>query len=150
MKRLAYHLGLWYSIVYNMITRIDLRKITENRLEDAEVLYRNKRYDGAQYLVGYAVEIALKWRFCCDMSEPSFPETKTEFLGWKEKYSVWLKVHSLQNLVDATTVDLVPILYEWSLVAKWEPGMRYSPIGYAKAGDTRSMIDAAIVIVGAL
>jgi hypothetical protein len=42
-----------------MITTKDLRSIAKARLKDAEVLSDAKRYDGAVYLCGYAVEINL-------------------------------------------------------------------------------------------
>jgi len=45
-------------------SRSDLQKIARARLRDADVLYRAQRYDGAIYLCGYAVEIALKARIC--------------------------------------------------------------------------------------
>ena len=43
-----------------MINKKELRKIAKAKLKDAELLYQHKRYDSAYYLVGYAVELALK------------------------------------------------------------------------------------------
>jgi HEPN domain-containing protein len=37
------------------------RDLAKMRLLDAEVLLKGKRYEGAVYLAGYAVECALKW-----------------------------------------------------------------------------------------
>ena len=42
----------------------ELRKIAKARLKDAEALLAAHRYDGAIYLCGYAVELALKARIC--------------------------------------------------------------------------------------
>ena len=47
-----------------MITRRDLTKTARAHLRDAGILYRRGSYDGAAYLYGYAVEIALKARIC--------------------------------------------------------------------------------------
>ena len=133
-----------------MITCADLQKITHARLKDANVLLTNRRYDGAMYLVGYAVEIALKRRFCQDNGEVSFPSTQTEFETWRNKYGVRLNTHALQNLADATTWDCTSYWAEWSSFTTWAETLRYSPIGYAAPKGTQRMIAAANVIVGVL
>jgi HEPN domain-containing protein len=43
-----------------MISTSDLKAIARARLDDARVLLRGKRFDGAVYLSGYSVEVALK------------------------------------------------------------------------------------------
>jgi hypothetical protein len=45
-----------------MLTRWNLSETSRARLMDAEVLLQSERYDGAVYVCGYAVEIALKKR----------------------------------------------------------------------------------------
>jgi HEPN domain-containing protein len=45
-----------------MIPTPDLKAISRARLRDAKVLLKGKRLDGAAYLCGYAVELALKAR----------------------------------------------------------------------------------------
>jgi hypothetical protein len=47
-----------------MISVAELRKIVSARLKDAEILYTANRFDGAFYLCGYAVELALKIKVC--------------------------------------------------------------------------------------
>ena len=43
-----------------MISTKDLKSAARAYLRDATILLREKRYDGAYYLCGYAVELALK------------------------------------------------------------------------------------------
>lgn len=62
-----------------MLTRAELLKIAEARLKDAEVLFHSKRYDGAIYLCGYAVEVALKARICSTLHWYGYPMTSNEF-----------------------------------------------------------------------
>jgi HEPN domain-containing protein len=38
-----------------MISKNDLRKRARTKLKDAEILLKNKRYDGAVYLSGYEI-----------------------------------------------------------------------------------------------
>jgi hypothetical protein len=47
-----------------MIDNDELHRIAQARLEDAEALFRSGRYDGAIYIGGYAIEMALKARIC--------------------------------------------------------------------------------------
>ena len=67
-----------------MIHRTDLRKLARTRLGDAQKLFESKRYDGAIYLAGYAIELALKARICQTLEWPGFPESRREFENYDE------------------------------------------------------------------
>lgn len=56
-----------------MISTKDLKAIARARLRDAHLLLRAKRFDGAFYLCGYAVELALKARICRTLKWAGFP-----------------------------------------------------------------------------
>lgn len=77
-----------------MLTRKQLKDIIQARLDDADALHVSGRYDGAIYLCGYAVELALKCRICITLRWPGFPSSKKEF----EKYQS-LKTHTLDVLL---------------------------------------------------
>ena len=77
-----------------MLTRKDLKDIIQARLDDADALHVAGRYDGAIYLCGYAVELALKCRICITLRWAGFPSSKKEF----EKYQS-LKTHTLDVLL---------------------------------------------------
>lgn len=62
-----------------MILIDELRMIARARLADATLLFRNERPDGAFYLGGYAVELALKARICQTLNWIGFPEKRSEF-----------------------------------------------------------------------
>ena len=47
-----------------MPTRTELIAISKTRFKEVRVLYRNRLYDGANYLSGYVIETALKARIC--------------------------------------------------------------------------------------
>ena len=47
-----------------MIARSDLEAIARSRLREAKALFKSRHYDGAAYLCGYAIELALKVRVC--------------------------------------------------------------------------------------
>ena len=115
---------VWFNS--GLITK-DLRALARARLRDAQVLLQDKRFDGAFYLCGYAVEIALKARICRTLKWPDFPETRNAF---KELES--LKTHDLDVLLHFSGVEgrvKAKHLADWSMVVKWNPEKRYQAIG---------------------
>jgi hypothetical protein len=63
-----------------MISTKDLRAIARARVRDAEVLLAAKRYDGAFYICGYAVELLLKARIYSDLDSRK-PEEDLQVVG---------------------------------------------------------------------
>lgn len=66
-----------------MIPVVELDKIARARLEDAKGLLAAGRFDGATYLCGYAVEVALKARICRTLNWSEFPSTGVEFQAYR-------------------------------------------------------------------
>ena len=124
-----------------MIPRTELRKIAKARLRDAEALFGTRRYDGAVYLCGYAVEIALKARVCRTLKWTGFPSTRNEFQSFKS-----LQTHDLDVLLSFTGRDKFTkthLMTEWSAVSQWNPAARYQLTGTVTKIDAREMVAAA-------
>ena len=124
-----------------MISSQDLRQVARERLRDAEVLLRAKRYDGAYYLGGYAVEIALKARICRTLKWSGFPETAREFQGLQS-----LRTHDLEILLRLSGVDgriKARHLVEWSIVINWNPEKRYQAVGKVTSQQSADLVSAA-------
>jgi HEPN domain len=131
-----------------MILPTELRAIARARLRDAEALLAAGRYDGSVYLCGYAVEISLKARICRTLKWPGFPSTNKEFEGYHS-----FRTHNLDVLLHLSGVEVkikTKHVFEWSVVAEWEPEARYRPIGSTTFADATRMIDAASTILGDL
>src|SRR6266446_3994402 len=62
-----------------MILVAELEHIARARLDDAKVLLTAGRFDGATYLCGYAVEVALKARICRVLNWSEFPALAASF-----------------------------------------------------------------------
>jgi HEPN domain-containing protein len=122
-----------------MLNRSDLRRIARSRLQDAVVLYRGRRYDGAIYLCGYAVELALKARVCRTLRWPGFPVSNKEFEGLLS-----FKTHNLEVLLRLAGREAIKTthLADWSVVVSWNPESRYSPPGGATRAAANSMIES--------
>ncbi len=119
----------------------ELRTISRARLRDAQALLKAKRFDGAFYLCGYAVEIALKARISQTLRWPGFPQNSKEFEGVQS-----VKTHDLEVLLRFSGIgDRIKRkhLSEWSLVLDWNPEKRYQSIGQATEQQATEMLKAA-------
>lgn len=131
-----------------MLPVADLRKIARARLKDAEVLRESKRFDGAVYLCGYAVEIALKARICRTLKWPGYPSTNSEF----ERYRSF-RTHDLDDLLHLSGREAkikAAHFAEWSVVTTWDPNTRYRVIGTATAQDADDMLESTKMLMEAL
>lgn len=129
------------------MNRRELQALAETRLKDAQALYRAKRFDGAYYLAGYAIECALKACIAKKTKKHDFPDKQ---LG-NDAYT-----HDLQRLLGLTDVaeqfkqrsrtnrDLD---YRWGVVKDWNEKSRYGRHGRAKS---RAMLEAVAGPHGAL
>jgi hypothetical protein len=109
-----------------VIDLTDFEEIANARFEDAVTLAMYDRYDGAIYLCGFAVEIALKIRITKEHGLLSFPETKDEF----RNFSVFkIKTHDLVKLRDLLQNNpLIISEHKWrfDLLSKhWDVNYRY-------------------------
>ncbi|RYY05966.1 MAG: hypothetical protein EOP43_07635 [Sphingobacteriaceae bacterium] len=131
-----------------MISTADLIIIATARLNDAEILLNAQRYDGAVYLCGYSIEIALKHKICQTLNWVGFPSTNREFEKFKS-----LKTHDLDVLLSFTGIEVAlktSYLAEWSAVAIWNPEARYNPTGAISSADANLMINSAKTLIDIL
>lgn len=122
-----------------------LRTIARGRVKDAEALFQAKRYSGAFYMVGYAVECALKARITRTLKWDGFPQTGKEF---EKKKS--LQVHDFDALMQFTgcwSRIQTNALAEWSTVKKWSVEHRYKPLSEVTRDDASNMIFATKCIL---
>jgi HEPN domain-containing protein len=110
---------------------LGLRKLAQDRLEDANALLAAGRYHGAVYLSGYALEFALKARIC-------------NYLGWKEFDEKSLQKHELEFLLRFTGLENSKELFltQWSIVSEWNPRMRYNTSDEFQEQQARRFVEA--------
>jgi len=126
------------------ISRADLLKLAKARLADARALLARSRYDGATYLAGYVVEMALKARICQTLGWTGFPATTSEFKGFQS-----FKTHDLDVLLKLSGREAhikTKFLLEWNTVASWDPEARYDPTRNVLEQDARDMIASSDVL----
>lgn len=108
-----------------MISIKELKSLCQDRVNDAEALIKAKRYDGAYYLCGYAIELALKKRICKTLRwDHGYPSTENEFRNFKS-----FKTHDLDILLNLSGIEnkiKKQFFSEWSIVNVWKPEIRYA------------------------
>lgn len=115
-----------------------MKKLARSRLQDAEVLFNSRRYDGSVYLCGYAVELALKARICKTLRWSHFPETSAEFRELQSfrthNLDILLRLSGIESTINSTQ------LADWSVVATWEPELRYRIAGSTTYTEAQNML----------
>src|SRR2546427_10469762 len=101
-----------------MISVAEHDNIARARIEDAKVLLTAGRFDGASYLCGYAVEVALKARICKVLNWSEFPTTSGEFQPYRSfqthELDVLLRLSGQESKVKQGYFTL------WNAVAVWQ------------------------------
>jgi HEPN domain-containing protein len=124
-----------------MIPVAELDSIARARIEDAKALLTAGRFDGATYLCGYAVELALKARICRTLNWAEFPSTDREFQAYRSfqthELDVLLRLSGQEDRIKQNHFPL------WNDVAAWNVRSRYNVVGTAQESDARTMIEAA-------
>lgn len=120
-----------------VISIAELGVLSLARLEDAKVLIAASRNEGAVYVCGYAIELALKKRVCVTLGWIEYPDDGKG----TDKYKTF-KTHDLEILLHLSGVESVvktKYLAEWSVVVSWNPEIRYSS---AKQNNAQAMIES--------
>ena len=124
-----------------MITVAELDNIARARLKDARALLAAGRFDGANYLCGYAVEVALKARICRTLNWTEFPSTGSDFQAYRSfqthELDILLRLSGQEARVKQNHFPL------WNAVAVWKVESRYNVVGTAQQPDAMAMIQAA-------
>jgi HEPN domain-containing protein len=124
-----------------VLSLADLDLIARARLDDAKALLTAGRYDGAGYLCGYAVEVALKARICRVLNWSEFPSTSSEFQAYRS-----FQTHELDVLLRLSGQEpriKGRFFSSWNAVAIWKAESRYDIVGKIQKPDAESMIVAA-------
>lgn len=123
-----------------MANRNQLKELALLRRREAEVLFAANLYDGARYLAGYVLELALKARICRLLDIEEYPDTG----DFRRVYAT----HDLDQLLKLSGLSRKPSLQEnklfdsWSTAASWRPERRYDVPGITQFEDVRDVLAA--------
>ncbi len=122
-----------------MLSSQTLYEIAKCRFQEAEILLKNGKPDGAIYLSGYSIELMLKRTIVMTLNWDGYPASKKEFEG-----KTSFKIHDLNLLLNFSGLEKelqadTALYAKWQVASSWESESRYTEIGKVTdldAGDT--------------
>jgi hypothetical protein len=116
------------------MTRAELQQLTRDRLRDAKILLAGRRWAGAYYLAGYAVECALKSCIIAHlMRTDQFPEKRYSEQCWTHSLEQLVTLAGLKADLDAAKTGDPDLKVNWDTVKDWHEATRYARQTKAKA-----------------
>jgi HEPN domain-containing protein len=107
------------------MTRRELQELARIRLLDARALLKARRYPGAYYLCGYAVECAFKACIAKRTRRFEFHDQDTVRRSWVHDPTLLLRASGLEPvLIRDRLADPVLERY-WAIVKDWKETSRY-------------------------
>lgn len=108
------------------MNRSDFQKLAEIRVQDARILLDAGRFDAAYYLVGYAVECALKACIAKQVKEFDFPDRKIVKDSWVHDLNQLLQLSGVGPLHDEELKKNPAFDGYWAVVKDWKEDSRYA------------------------
>jgi len=105
--------------------RIDLQRLAETRLKDAEVLLSAQCWSAAYYLVGYAVECGLKACASRQFGEHVVPEKKLVSDFYTHEIERLLNTSGVKTSKEFRAVADREFRLNWATVCAWNEQSRY-------------------------
>jgi HEPN domain-containing protein len=117
-----------------VVTRVDFQQLADVRLQEAKSLLDLGLWDGAYYLVGYAMEIALKACIIKKvMATDAFPEKRFSENCWTHDLGKLLELAGLKPAWDAAIAADPTLLSNWAIAKDWKEDKRYHRIAELEA-----------------
>ena len=124
------------------MNRTDLQHLSRMRLREAKVLFDNHCYEGAYYLLGYAVECAFKAYIAKQTKRYDFPPDR--------KFVTDIYTHDLNKLLSVSGLEPEyrkeirrnpNFELNWTIVKDWSEQSRYvAGVSRAKVKDFRAAV----------
>jgi len=109
-----------------IITRADFQELADVRVAEAKVLLDHGLWDGAYYLAGYAVELALK---ACIikviLATDAFPEKKFSENCWTHDLGKLIGLAGLGEARKAAFQADLALEVNWGTLNEWSEQVRY-------------------------
>lgn len=108
-----------------MLSKIDLEKLAQVRLEDAILLFQSDKPSSAYYLAGYAVELALKVCISKLFLSNVIPDKALVNAIYTHNLTELLNISGLLPEFKDDTKTNHNLAANWGIVSKWNEASRY-------------------------
>lgn len=105
-----------------MINRTILQELANIRYDEAKTLLENEKYNGAYYLSGYIIELALKACIAKGTEKYDFPDKRIADKCFTHKLTQLLSVASLDEEIKTNN----QLEVNWAIVINWSEESRYA------------------------
>ena len=108
------------------MNRIELQRLAIERINDAKALLAARRWSGAYYVSGYAVECALKACIAKLMKSEEFPDKTFAEKCWTHNLQQLVGLAGLKAALDAAMRSDANLAENWDIVKDWIESSRYA------------------------
>ncbi len=110
------------------MNRADLQALTDLRVQEATVLLNGGCFAGAYYLIGYAVQCALKACIAKQFREFDFPDKDLVIRSYTHDPQKLLNLTGHKSEHDQAQQADPDFAANWNLVSAWSEEARYMPV----------------------
>jgi len=125
------------------MNRQDLQRLSRARTREAKVLLDAGNFAGSYYLMGYAVECAIKAAIAKQTKRYDFPNKQLAIDSYKHDFKSLLQTAGLWNTLEAATRISPTLGDNWAVIKDWKETSRYDlSISETQARDLSSACTA--------
>ena len=107
------------------MNKSDLEALVDIRIKEAKLLLDNNCYEGAYYLLGYAMECAIKACIAKQVKAHDFPDKQLATASFTHKLGDLLGVAGLkQKMQEKEKID-EEFKLNWAVIKDWSEDARY-------------------------
>ena len=107
------------------MNRKDLQTLADLRVVDAKILLEAGRFSAAYYLLGYAVECALKACIAKQIKEHDFPDRQLIVDSYSHKLEQLIRISGVKPQFDDRIKQDKSFEVNWTTVKDWTESARY-------------------------
>lgn len=110
------------------MNKSELEKLVEIRVQEADILLKSKCFQGAYYLIGYALECAFKACISKQVKVFDFPDKRLANASHTHKLSELVGVAGLKQKLNEQEIQDENFKLNWAVAKDWSEISRYECI----------------------
>jgi HEPN domain-containing protein len=107
------------------MNKSDLEALVDVRVKEAKLLLDNECYEGAYYLLGYALECAIKACIAKQVREHDFPDKQLANASYTHKLGDLLGAAGLKQKLQEKEKTDEDFKLNWAVANRWSEDARY-------------------------
>lgn len=107
------------------MNKSDLEALVDIRVSEAAVLLKQKHYEGAYYLAGYALECAIKACIAKQVQQYDFPNKDLAHKSHQHRLTDLLGVAGLKQKLNEKEREDTEFQLNWAVAKDWNVESRY-------------------------